>query len=313
MRPELFRVFDISAPAYFVLLITGFAFAGAIAVLWARRIGLDPDRVVDLVIVALIMGVVGGRIGHVLFDGKLMDYVHLCTDPSLVDWKISKAECLRRGDGVWDAAGSVCHPTESDCFAWSYFWAGGLTYYGGLVASTIAGLLLCKRDGLPLAKVADFSGVGITLGLGFGRMGCLLAGCCFGQPHDGPLSLRFPPRSPASDNHFDADLLPTAADWSLSVHPTQVYEAAMSFAVAGFCMLYIQNRKRYDGQVILWALSLYAVGRFLLEFLRADDRGGALGLSTSQLIGVVIVVICYAIHRRLVRRVVVPREHASTA
>ena len=90
MRSELFRLFEISFPAYFVLLLTGFTFATAIAVLWARRIGHNPDVIVDLALASLLMGVVGGRIFHVLFDGYLMDYVHLCTDPSLVDWKISR-------------------------------------------------------------------------------------------------------------------------------------------------------------------------------------------------------------------------------
>jgi len=93
LRPELFRFFDVSFPAYFVLLLTGFSFATAIAVLWARRIGQNPDVIVDLSLACLLMGVVGGRIFHVLFDGYFWDYVHLCTDPSLVDWQISEALC----------------------------------------------------------------------------------------------------------------------------------------------------------------------------------------------------------------------------
>jgi phosphatidylglycerol:prolipoprotein diacylglycerol transferase len=300
VRPELFRVVDISFPAYFVLLLTGFAFATAIAISWARRIGENPDVIVDLALASLLMGVVGGRIFHVLFDGYFWDYVHLCTDPSLVDWKISKLECASsKWDGVWDAAKNVCHPKATDCFAWAKFWAGGLTYYGGLLFASISGVLLLRRDRFPVWKACDLASVGIAMGLGFGRMGCLLAGCCFGSRYDGPLGLSFPGWSPASRAHFKAGELESAAHLSHSVHPTQVYESAMSFAVVAFLMLYLQSRKRYDGQVFVWFLALYALGRFLLEFLRADDRGGIAGLSTSQWVGVAIVAIAVVIHRRL--------------
>lgn len=304
MRPELFRLLDISFPSYFVLLLTGFGFATAIAVIWARRIGENPDVIVDLSLASLLMGVVGGRIFHVLFDGFFWDYVHLCTDPSLVDWKISRAACeSTRYEGVWDAAKGVCHPKTADCFAWAKFWAGGLTYYGGLVFASVAAFWLLRRDRFPFWKAADLSAVGIATGLGFGRMGCLLAGCCFGEPHGGPLALSFPPHSPASDAQFKLGQLDNPASWSLPVHPTQIYESAACLGIALFCMLFVQSRKRYDGQVFLAFLSLYAIARFLLEILRADDRGGALGLSTSQLAGLLVVLGVVAAHRFRMRRV----------
>lgn len=320
MRPTLFEIpipeflgewigyGSVPGPAYFVMLLLGFSFATALAVVWGRRIGLDPDRIVDLSIVMLIMGVIGGRIFHVLFDGYFWDYVHLCTDPGQVDWNISRAACLsERYNGEWDAVKRVCHPTQSDCFAWAYFWAGGLVYYGGLVFSVLTAIWMCKRDKLPIWKVADVCGVAIALGLGFGRMGCLLAGCCFGITSDSSLALSFPPYSPASDSQFKAELISKASEWSLPVHATQAYEAAAAFAVAGFCLIYVRPRKRYDGEVILWTLSLYAIARFLLEIIRADDRGGVFGLSTSQWIAVCILVGCYLVHRWRVRGVFVPQ------
>lgn len=309
MRPELFRVFEgsdleVQFPAYFVMLLTGFAFATAIAVIQARRIGENPDVIVDLALASLLMGVVGGRLFHVLFDGYFWDYVHLCTDPSLVDWKISKARCLsERYQGVWDAARAVCHPSEADCWAWAKFWAGGLTYYGGLLAASITGILLLRRDRFPVFKGLDLAALGIPLGLGFGRMGCLLAGCCFGQPVAGPLALTFPSYSPASEAQFKIGLLDTAASPSLPVHPTQVYESAMSLAVAAICLFWVQGRKRYDGQVMLSFIALYAIGRFALEFLRADDRGALLGLSTSQWVGLGVVAFALWAHRLRLRQV----------
>jgi phosphatidylglycerol---prolipoprotein diacylglyceryl transferase len=309
VRPELFRIdlLEVGAPAYFILLIVGFTFATAVAVMWARRIGENPDVIVDLSLAALLMGVVGGRIFHVLFDGYFMDYVHVCTDPSLVDWKISQAQCAREttqscfggptmATGVWDAAKNVCHPIEADCFAWAKFWAGGLTYYGGLLFSWVAGVFLLRRDRFPVWKAHDLGSVGIAIGLGFGRMGCLLAGCCFGRRSDGPFALSFPAHSPASEAQFRAGELPSVAVPSHPVLPTQIAESLLCFAVAGFCMFYVQGRKRYDGQVFVWFLGLYAAGRFALEFFRADDRGGAIGLSTSQLLSLALIAVAVGIH-----------------
>ena len=86
------------------------------------------------------------------------------------------------------------------------------------------------------------------------------------------------------------------ADWSHPVHPTQIYESALSLAIAAFCLLVVHGRKRYDGQVFATFLGLYAIGRFALEYLRADDRGGLLSLSTSQLIGLALLACAIAIH-----------------
>lgn len=287
MRPELFRFADVGFPSYFVMLLSGFLFATAVGVLWARRVGLDGDVIVDLGLAMLLAGVVGSRLLHVVADGYFWDYVHLCTDPAKVDWPLDRAECLSPAyDGVWDAARSVCHPRQRDCLAWAKFWAGGLTYYGGLFGATAAAVVLLRRDRFPFWKAADMAGFAIPLGLAFGRMGCLLAGCCFGAPTSLPWGLSFPPRSPASEEQAKAHLLESARMWSEPVHPTQIYESAASLGISAFLFFWLLPRKRYDGQVFAAFLALYAVARFLVEILRRDARGGAAGLSTSQLIGV---------------------------
>ena len=316
MRPELFRVFEIGFPAYFVLLLSGFLFATASGALWARRIGKDPDVIVDLGLACLLMGVVGGRLLHVFADGYFWDYVHLCTDPSKVDWHMERAECLREvhgafdllgsgpthARGVWDEAANVCHPAQSDCFAWAYFWAGGLTYYGGFLGASLMAVFVLRRDRFPFWKAADMAGFAVPLGLGFGRMGCLLAGCCYGVESQSAFALSFPPRSPASEAEFKAHSLPSVVDWSHRVLPTQIFESALCLGIAAYCLLRVHGRKRYDGQVFVNFLALYAAGRFLLEFLRDDDRGALLGLSTSQLIGVGLLGLAAAIHVRRGRR-----------
>lgn len=301
MKPELFRIFDVSGTAYFVLLITGFLFATAAGTAWARRVGQDPDVIVDLGLAALLLGIIGGKLLHVIADGMFMDYVNTCLDPSKVDYKLEHAVCANRADLVWDDVRNVCHPKNKDCFAWAKFWNPGYAYYGGLIVASIGAWFLLKRDKFPFWKAADMAGFAIPIGLGFGRMGCLLAGCCFGSPSNSSLAMAFPPGSSASESQWREGLLKFPRVWSLPVHPTQIYESGGSLLVAAICLFVVHGRKKYDGQVFVAFLVLYAVLRFILEFFRADDRGGAVGLSTSQLIGLGLIAAAFALHTYLRR------------
>ncbi|MAQ17674.1 MAG: prolipoprotein diacylglyceryl transferase [Sandaracinus sp.] len=289
MKPTLFEVFGETVPAYFAMLMVGFGLAIFLAQRQARRMGLDHDTMIDLGLFALLWGVIGGRILHVLADGLFWDYVHLCTDPTQVAWHVTAGQCAA-WEGVWDTAAEVCRPAERDCFAWAKFWNGGLAYYGGLIAAGGYGLYFLRKEGFPLWKGVDLVGMVMPLGLFFGRLGCFLGGCCFGQPVDAdfPLAVRFPAWSDASEEQHEHGLLASASDVSLPVHPTQLYESFGCLAIAAFLMLVWRPRKRFDGQLMLLFLGLYAVLRFVIEYVRADDRGAWLGLSTSQLIGVLI-------------------------
>jgi len=317
MRGRLFELWGTVLPSYFVLLVVGFMFATLAGALWARRVGHDPDVIVDLGLSMLIFGVLGGRLLHVFADGHFLDYVHLCTDPGLVEWKISKLECLSQSDpgalggflgehpeplGRWDQGAGVCRPLASDCFAWARFWAGGLTYYGGFLGASLAAWFLLRRDRFPFWKAADMAGMVVPLGLAFGRMGCLLGGCCFGRPWNGPLALSFPPGSAASAAQAQAGLLPSAFSASLPVHPTQLYEAFGSLGLAFALLLWVHPHKRYDGQVFVGFVTGYAALRFVLEFFRADERGGWGWFSTSQWVGVGLFLAGLFVHARFARR-----------
>jgi prolipoprotein diacylglyceryltransferase len=124
----------------------------------------------------------------------------------------------------------------------------------------------------------------MVLGLGFTRIGCFLAGCCHGEKTDLPWGVVFPQGSQAS-RVFTGNTAP-----SPPVHPTQLYESALGFALVPLA-IYLLKRRKFTGQTFLILIVCYAVGRFLLEFIRADDdRGTVLGiLSTSQFIGLVLV------------------------
>ncbi|HWA74853.1 MAG TPA: prolipoprotein diacylglyceryl transferase [Polyangiaceae bacterium] len=289
-------------PSYFVLLLTGFLFATIFGTIWAKRIGQNPDVIVDLGLAMLLAGVAGGRLLHVFADGYFWDYVHLCTDPSKVEWHVTRPQCLGEYKGYWDMVSGLCRPKEADCFAWARFYAGGLTYYGGFVAASGVAYYLLRADRFPFWKAADMAGMVVPIGLGFGRIGCLLAGCCFGKPSDAPWALSFPGGSPASEAQHKAGLLLSTGEASLPVHPTQIYESLACFAIAAYLILRLHGSKRYDGQVFLAFVALYAAVRFILEFLRNDDRGGLLGLSTSQLIGLVLLIGAYRVNQLLSRR-----------
>jgi phosphatidylglycerol:prolipoprotein diacylglycerol transferase len=311
MHGRLFTLWDTPAPSYFVLMVVGFVFATTMGALWAKRVGQNPDVIVDLGLFMVIAGVVGARLLHVVADGYFFDYVNLCVDPSRVDWPISMQECTsglpdpscaldtpQNGTlGIWDAAKGVCHPGARDCLAWAKFWSGGLTFYGGFIAAVGGAWWLFKRDRFPFWKGIDMGGMMVPIGLGFGRLGCFLAGCCFGKPAELPWAVSFPPFSPASEAQELAGLLPHKDLASLAVHPTQLYESAAAFVIAGLGILFVHGRKRYDGQVFAVFIAGYGLMRFLLELWRADARGGFAGLSTSQWIGLVMVALAYGIHR----------------
>jgi phosphatidylglycerol:prolipoprotein diacylglycerol transferase len=292
MYPSFGALFGEPISAYFTLLLVGYALAIAYVARWAKRSGLDVQAVVDCGLASVIGGIVGGRLLHVLADGYFWDYVHLCTDPAQVAFRIAREQCDAL-PGSWDHG--VCHPAFADCFAWAKFYHGGLAFYGGLAVGSATVLWLAGRDGLPRRALCDATAIGVLFALTIGRLGCFLAGCCYGAVTSLPIGVRFPAGSPASEGQFRAGLLAHPELASLPVHPTQLYEA---FACLALALVLARHRKRFDGETALLALSGYATFRFAIELVRADDRGGWLGLSTSQWLGLGLVLACVWLWRR---------------
>ncbi len=290
-------------PSYFVALMTGFLLASWLSFREAMKLGIDRRRFIDFAIWMLIVGVMGSRIAHVLLDGFFWDYVHLCTDPFLVEGKsvetgpcVSNAQCVAaqsRGldvGGICNAETGLCHPAV-DCFRWLKFWAGGLTVYGALIGCVVVGWWYMRRHDLPVRKIMDMGGYGIPLGIAIGRLGCLAGGCCYGAVCDVDwLGIQFPPGTAAYVDHFENHYAALQEQWragieaSLPVYPTQLMSSIYAFFIFLVAYFWVRPRKRYDGQVLLTTVFLYAGFRFAIEFFRADPRGALFGLSTSQLI-----------------------------
>jgi phosphatidylglycerol:prolipoprotein diacylglycerol transferase len=152
---------------------------------------------------------------------------------------------------------------------------GGLVYYGGLIGATLAGVLYASARSLPLWKVADILAPSIALGYVFGRIGCLLNGCCYGRACDLLWAIRFP----AGHETHPAGLAAT------SVHPTQIYDSLLSLGFY-FALALLYRRKRFDGQVFATYLMGYALLRSFVEMFRGDYSAEHLhrGLTPAHLV-----------------------------
>jgi phosphatidylglycerol:prolipoprotein diacylglycerol transferase len=278
-------------PSYFSMVTIGFILATVLIYRWAKDNGIDPKLMIDFIIWMALWGVLGSRILHVIADGHFWDYVNVCRDPSLVDWKVDMREC-KALQGVWDSAKGVCHPSETNCLAFADVTAGGFAFYGGFIAAALYSVYFFKKHNLPTGKMVDMAGWALMLGVTWGRIGCFLASCCFGARTDCPIGVVFPGRSAASRYHWDQGWLESYRMESLRVHPTQLYEALGVLAIAAFCYFWLRPRKRFHGQVFCTAAGSYAVFRFFIEFIRNDERGSLFGFSTSQLLAIVFLGAC---------------------
>lgn len=173
-------------------------------------------------------------------------------------------------------------------FSLDFLRSGGV-YYGGFLGGFIAVVFLVRFYKLPFWKVADAFAPAVALGQAFGRQGCFSAGCCWGKPTDLPWGVHF---GEAGHEYTGVPMYgPDGSD--LYLHPTQLYESFFMLAVFAF-LVYLHRHKKFDGQVLVAYGIIYAIFRFLIEFVRDDPRGDLFGLttmtglSTSQLISLVV-------------------------
>jgi len=170
MHPEILRVGFLHLRSYGLMMAVAFLVGTWLSLREAKRLHMDEEKVVNVVLLALVGGVVGARALYV--------FEHL-------------ADFHRE----WTSVLAL--------------WEGGLTLYGGVVAGTLVGLAAARRLGLPRWVVADALTPAIALGTMFGRIGCFLNGCCYGRPTTLPWGVKFPHDSFASLEFGDTPVHPS--------------------------------------------------------------------------------------------------------
>ena len=208
---------------------------GIIAAYWAadyrsKRYHLDPDHLFWI----LIWGVGCGLLG-----AKLLYYITI--------WR----EILADPRKLLDIA-------------------GGFVVYGGIIGGIAAGYVYCRVRKIDFLRYLDLVVPSVALAQGFGRIGCFLAGCCYGVACDGPFSVTF----------TNSDYAPNG----VALFPSQLVSSGLDF-LHFFLLCFLARRNDRPGRIGAFYLLFYSIGRFCIEFFRGDlERGQVGGLSTSQFI-----------------------------
>jgi len=161
--------------------------------------------------------------------------------------------------------------------------SGGV-FYGGLVGAVVTSIWFFKKHRLPVWAMTDILAPSVALGHAIGRLGCFTAGCCYGKPTGLPWGVVF--TDPYAREIVGVPL-------NVSLHPTQLYEAAVEFTLFGL-LLFLASRKKFDGQIFWTYVMSYSAARFVIEFFRGDlERGFVFqgALSTSQVIAIILLLV----------------------
>ena len=224
MHPILLKLGPINLYTYGFFLSLGFLVAILVAGREAKRTGLSEEHFYDLCFYLILAAIVGSRLLFVIVDP---------------------------------------HPFLQNPLKIFAIWEGGLVFHGGLIAALATAFFFIRRYRLPWKLTLDALAVGMPLGVMFGRIGCFMAGCCFGSPSHVPWAVRF--TNPE-----------TLCPLRVPVHPAQLYESVLSLGIFGI-VFWLRRHKRFDGQLLLTYFLLAGLARFTVEFFRAptelDPRG----------------------------------------
>jgi len=242
MHPILFEFGGFTIYSYGVLLAAAYLLGLQFALIRARSRGLDRERVMDLGIWIIISALVGAKLLLLVVDYRPF----LANPRTIVD--------LLRSGGV---------------------------FYGGLIAAVTVALVYIWRHRMPMWTTTDVFAPGIALGHVVGRLGCLLAGCCFGRPTSVPWAISF---------HDPNAFATSGTPLGVSLHPTQLYEAGAEALILAFLLAFERRGRPFPGRTFWSYMLLYGVSRFIIEFYRGDPRGTVfVALSTSQFVSVILV------------------------
>lgn len=236
MRYILFKIGSIPLYSYGFMIAIGVLLAFVVSEKRAARYGLDKDQVFNLGLWAAIGGFLGAKI---LFF--ITELPAIIKDPTLLKSLSS-----------------------------------GFVVYGGIIGGVLTAWIYCRIKHLEFLKYFDLILPAVALAQGFGRIGCFLAGCCYGRETESWFHVTF------TDSPYAPNGVPLI--------PTQLISAAGDFVLFAILLLAAKKLKK-AGQVGGVYMILYSIGRFGVECLRADDRGNVGMLSTSQFIAIFLLII----------------------
>lgn len=232
MYNDLFTIGPVTIHGYGLMIGIGFIVGLFVGDWLAKKKGIDGDHVFSLAIWILILG---------FLAGKLLFIITIIPD-------------IIAGNATLGQIGN------------------GFVVYGGIIAAIPIGLVYCKKKKISFLSMGDCIAPATAVVQGFGRIGCFLAGCCWGRKaHGNEPSITF--------THSDY------APNGIPLVPTQLYSSALNFL--NFVLLYIIFKKeKNEGEAFACYVINYAIGRFIIECFRDDPRGSVGALSTSQFISI---------------------------
>ncbi|MDG2334673.1 MAG: prolipoprotein diacylglyceryl transferase [Myxococcota bacterium] len=233
MYPELFTIpgLNYTVSSFGVMMSLGFLIGYWITYSRMEELGLDPEPVTNILIWIMLGGIIGSKL-------------YYATDVS-----------IREG-----------YP-----FADLFFARAGITWYGGLMGGTLAGVLGCRFLKIPTLAFSNAVAPALAVGQSFGRIGCFLVGDDYGKVSSVPWAIAFPNGAPPT---FER------------VHPTQLYEVGWLLPVA----LFLWWRRDKSPFLLGEYLVLNGAGRIVIENWRVNQKV-FLGMTEPQLIGFALVCI----------------------
>ena len=336
MHPVLFKIPGVDWPlhTYGVLIVFGFLCAMLVAWREARRQGKYVDYVLDFAFWALLGGMVGARIVFIAVNWKqyFVTNVWDSIGPFPASVAVMAVGFLVTAIGVlglgsegnrakaFVGVGVVCLIVgkfvvgDSPLGPWNVpavlvVWKGGLVFYGAALGGFIAFLFFARARGIRgdgMLQLSDMVIVGLPLAAAFGRLGCVAAGCCWGDAAytldaDGhfhstiPIAIQFPKGALAYQSLLESVTPEVASAMRAVGHTAPLIPIQLidSFGELGlfFILLTVRSRKWFHGQVLLTYGLLYPIWRTTLELFRGDGERGYLIpgiLSTSQFISLCV-------------------------
>jgi len=222
---------------YSIAMLAGFVAAYLVTMPRARVLGIPERTILDFFLLGLIGGLVGARIGEIIEQ-----WPGFARGPD--GMPLSWGDLLRKSADID---------------------GGGMVWYGGALVGGSLIMLLAWQRRVRLLELADLLMPAVMLGLGLGRVGCFLNGCCYGRPTSLPWAVH--------------------GKGGVAIHPTQLYETVACLALFALTWWWWRHR-RWQGEVAFLGLTGYTVWRFINEGLRGDTVASSfLGLwtvTTSQ-------------------------------